>query len=182
MTKNDEQKPDAVADQAPDEVKEPAANGAQADSPEKVINIETAGSRRPQQPNLPAIFGTVVNLMIESPAHRHLFLADMQWLIIPPMRLNQYRIFHDRERNQPVGYVSWAFLSQDAAERLRKGQTRLQPSEWKSGEQLWLIDLLAPEQLQQKIIKELKDKMFQGRTLHMLQPAPDGNGLAAVEW
>ncbi len=45
-----------------------------------------------------------------------------------------------------------------------------------------LIDLIAPFGGQQEIIKDLKDKVFEGKVVKTLQPALDGRGVAVVEW
>ena len=135
---------------------------------------------RPVPPAASEILGHVAWLMINSPTHKHLFLADMEWLVLPPVLLKQFRIF--RRRRVPVAYVSWAFLNDEAAVRLRGGARRLRPGDWKSGEDLWLIDVVAPFGGAEALVKELKEKVFAGRTVKTLQPAAGGGGTAVVEW
>jgi cytolysin-activating lysine-acyltransferase len=129
----------------------------------------------PQTPRLSAaaaMLGEVVWLLGRSDAHRDLFLTDLDWLVMPPVQLRQFRIW--RKENQPVAYASWAYLPDEAGERFAEGaragrMARLGPSDWKSGEQLWLIDFVAPFGGADGMIKTL-------------QPAPDGSGIAVVEW
>ncbi|MEM6833334.1 MAG: toxin-activating lysine-acyltransferase [Pseudomonadota bacterium] len=50
---------------------------------------------------------------------------------------------------QPVGYATWAYLSEEAEAKLIAGAdsgsgARLRPDEWKSGDRLWLVDLVTP--------------------------------------
>jgi cytolysin-activating lysine-acyltransferase len=118
--------------------------------------------------------------MMQSPAHKHLFMTDLEWLALPPLLLRQFRIF--RRRNIPIAFVSWGFLSEDAEKRLTDGARRLRPDDWKSGDRLWLIDVVAPFSGQAAIIKELHEKVFAGQKVKALQPSPDGKGVTVVEW
>ena len=66
--------------------------------------------------------------------------------------------------------------------RLKAGAVRLKPEDWRSGDNLWLIDLCAPFGGGEYILKELREKVFKGQKVKTLQPAPDGSGMAVVEW
>lgn len=118
--------------------------------------------------------------MTQSPTHKHLFLADLEWLVLPPVMLRQFRVF--RRNKLPFGFASWAHLNEEAAARLRSGARRLKPGDWKSGAELWLVDLVAPFGGREAIVAELRDKVFQGKRVKTLAPAPDGKGTAVVEW
>ncbi|MGE4440499.1 MAG: toxin-activating lysine-acyltransferase [Desulfomicrobium sp.] len=134
----------------------------------------------PQQMEIASILGTVSALMIDSPMHQHFFLADMKWLVIPPIHLRQFRIF--RRDNHPFAYVSWAMLSEEGGERLKQGNHRLRPGEWNSGDQAWIIDLIAPFGGHEDVLKDLKRNVFQDTKVRVLQMAPDKSGLAVTEW
>lgn len=77
-----------------------------------------------------------------SPAHKHLFITDVEWLALPPVMLRQFRLWY-RGRT-PFAYASWATLSDEIEQRVMAGVRRLAPGDWRSGESLWLIDLVAP--------------------------------------
>ncbi len=131
------------------------------------------------------ILGHVVWLMSQSGLHKHLFLSDLEWLVMPALSLGQFRIWHQTNpqgHNVPVAFASWAYLDEGAEARIKEGIKKLAPTDWKSGEALWLIDLIAPFGGADNVIKELREKVFEGRTVKSLQPAPDGKGLAVVEW
>lgn len=133
-----------------------------------------------KQPSPSEALGQVVWLMRQSELHRHLFLADLDWLVLPAIQLKQFRLI--RKDNVPIAYASWAYLNEDAAARLTSGEKRLRPSDWKGGEELWLIDLITPFGGQEQIVRELKDKVFKGEKVKALQVAPDGQSMAVVEW
>lgn len=128
----------------------------------------------------PDAVGQVLGLMLASPAHRHLFLSDLEWLVIPPILLQQFRLF--RKDGRVIGYASWAFLSAEAEARMTEGSRRVAPADWRSGESLWLIELVAPFGGGEAMLAELREKVFVGRKPKTLRPAPDGKGVAMVEW
>ncbi len=117
------------------------------------------------------MFGEIVWLMSQSPLHKHFALADLEWMVMPPLMLQQYRLFHDNGR--PVGAALWAFLSEEAEAKLSLSPVRLRPDEWKSGDRCWLVDLIGPGlmsennivttilvDLQQTALKGLKFNFF----------------------
>src|SRR5262245_41508576 len=62
------------------------------------------------QPSPAAALGEIVSLLVQSPAHRHLFINDLEWLVVPPVMLKQFAIF--RQGARPVAYASWALVSE----------------------------------------------------------------------
>jgi cytolysin-activating lysine-acyltransferase len=100
------------------------------------------------------MFASAVWLMMASPRHRHLFLQDLQWRLIPPLILRQFRLF--QKDGKPVALATWAMVSEEVAARLGGGDgtadpgekprtdLRLKPAEWRSGERAVLVDVVAP--------------------------------------
>ena len=74
---------------------------------------------------------------------------------------------------------------------MKENIKKLAPMDWpkaqvgsgagNTGESLWLIDLIAPFGGMEEAITDLKENVFQGQTVKMLQPGP-GGGMATVEW
>jgi cytolysin-activating lysine-acyltransferase len=138
--------------------------------------------------------GQVVQLMLRSPAHRHLFLADLEWLVLPPLALRQCRVVRKKQENgvaAPVAYISWAWLSEKTEQRISAsgmGGIRLQGDEWNAklrGDEdarPWIIDVIAPFGGADKLIDEVKKNVFGGAKVKALRPAPSGGGMAVVEW
>ena len=87
-------------------------------------NIQTNAQDAPQAggqtaqitPDLSAILGQAAWVMMQSRAHRHLFVGDMEWLLVPPIAHRQFRLW--RRNNMPVAYASWAMLSDEVEARL----------------------------------------------------------------
>ncbi|WP_417624702.1 toxin-activating lysine-acyltransferase [Paremcibacter congregatus] len=102
------------------------------------------------------MLGEIVWIMTQSPGHKHFALSDLEWMVMPALLLEQYRIF--RNGDQPLGVALWAYLSPEAEEKLKAGAGRLRPDEWavgmtldpedgverKAGGALWLVDLICP--------------------------------------
>ncbi len=81
-------------------------------------------------------------LLGASPRRRYLFIGDLDWAVLPPIALKQFRLF--AKDGRPLAYACWAFVSDEADARLKTGQIKLKPNEWKSGENSWMIDIVAP--------------------------------------
>ena len=168
----------------------PGFAGATAAGPSSPIGAGASGAGNPfnqqQQAAINAaaekvgLFGNIVWLMMQSAAHKHLFLTDMEWLVMPALQLNQFRIW--QQNGMPIVYASWAYLDEAAEGRMKENIKRLAPVDWKSGDTLWLVDMIAPFGGLDEAIKELKGTVFEGRTVKHLQPSPSGEGIAVVEW
>ena len=74
--------------------------------------------------------------------HENFTIKDIQRLVIPPLKLNQYRIYIDEE--VPLCYASWAMLPEEAEEGYKNRTRKIQPHDWNSGDNLWLIDVICP--------------------------------------
>ena len=88
------------------------------------------------------LLGQVSYLMSQSAPHKHLFFADLDSRIRPPLLLRQCRMF--RRDNRPCAFVTWAYVSDEVAERLQAAPARLRPTEWRCGKRAVLIDIIAP--------------------------------------
>ncbi len=149
----------------------------------KIMNpappVETGPVRTEPQGNkltLENVIGTVSLLMTQSPAHRHMFMADLEWLVIPPVMLRQFRIFKNNN-NQPVGFVTWASLNEEVSARLKSGVIKLAPGEWKSGDKVYIIDVISSAPIHKQIVKELYEREFKGKEVNVLRPKKGAPGL-----
>lgn len=123
---------------------------------------------------LPAL-GAVTSILLASPMHRHVFLNELEWMVVPAIGLGQCRIFH--HQGVPVAFATWALLGEEAAERFVQGHGRLKPEEWHSGDQLWLVELCAPYGGVSEHISDLLNSTFKGRTVKTMRPRADGQGV-----
>jgi cytolysin-activating lysine-acyltransferase len=127
-----------------------------------------------------AALGQAIWVAMHSPTHRHLFLADLEWALIPPVRLRQIRFFG--KDGAIDGFATWAMVNEEVEKRLLSGNRRLAPTDWRSGERAWLIDLIAPtENAAKAAIGEIKARAFADTPFNMLVPSKDGKGWVGVE-
>jgi cytolysin-activating lysine-acyltransferase len=97
-------------------------------------------------PTVSHILGEMTWLLTQSPLHKALPIEAIEWLLMPALIHEQFYIFRDGER--PVGLALWAKCSPQAEAKLERGmiepENRLTLEEWKSGDSIWLVDLVAP--------------------------------------
>ncbi len=108
------------------------------------------------------MLGEIVWLMTQSPVHKQLFIGDLEWFCMPAILLEQFRIFYGPQT--PAAVALWASVSDDTHARLMAGGGKLRPDEWKKGDHLWLIELVAPFGAQDEIMADLKAGIFAGKT------------------
>lgn len=129
---------------------------------------DAEGQRLPEReapsPQLLRIYGDLMFLAMRSERHRLMSLGTLQHYLDPPVLLGQYRIF--RFDDVPRGAFCWAWLDHHAERRLVRGKP-LRAEDWRSGDRLWITDLLAPYRGMSKSIAKfvmspgnLTDKSF----------------------
>jgi cytolysin-activating lysine-acyltransferase len=97
-------------------------------------------------PTVSHLLGEMAWLMTQSLLHRSLPIEALEWLAMPALIHEQFYIFRDAER--PVGLALWAKCGRAAEAKLERGllepENRLTLEEWRSGDTIWLVDLIAP--------------------------------------
>jgi len=100
------------------------------------------------------LLGDVAWLMMESDWHRGRRVDDFARLVMPPIGLRQFRLFHDGD--VPIAYASWAFLSTEAEGRFLADPLSLEPADWASGGTAYLVDFLAPNNALRKVLPYMR--------------------------
>jgi cytolysin-activating lysine-acyltransferase len=119
-----------------------------------------------------AVLGEIVWLMSQSALHKQFFISDLEWFVMTPILCQQFRLFY--AKNKPVGVVLWAFANDEVAKRLAEGTTKLRPQDWKSGDQLWVVEAIAPFGGPEAMIQNLKDQVFADKELRYLTMNAEG--------
>lgn len=125
------------------------------------------------QQTVSSTLGEILWLMSMTPSHRYFFVADMEWLVMTPVVLAQFRMYRD-DKGKPVAVVLWAKVSEEVEKRLEEGTTRLAPQDWNSGDRYWLVDVISPQPLGEKLIDDLKQTVFKGKSFKYHRTLPDG--------
>lgn len=142
--------------------------------------------------------GQVTWLFSQSPVHKQLRIGDLEWSVMPAILHEQFRIFRfgplpgledvdpgaflpgvNRAglEQMPLGVAFWGLLSADAEAKVERGK-RLALEDWKSGDRLWLLELISPfataeNKLAEIMLADLVGGPFAGKrfSLHRTDPA-----------
>jgi cytolysin-activating lysine-acyltransferase len=107
--------------------------------------------------------GQIVWVLSQSPIHREIKIKDLEWSFMPAIFHEQFRIFRfgplpgidnpakfapaglnkQALEQLPLGVAIWAKLSVEAEVKLEKGE-HLKPEEWRSGDRVWLVEMVSP--------------------------------------
>ena len=88
----------------------------------------------------------IVHLYRQFPKYDKFTYKQLTEMITPSLNLDQYQIH--RIGNEDVGYTNWAYLSDTVRERYKlTGQ--LKSNEWKSGNNIWVIGVIAKSNAKQ---------------------------------
>lgn len=155
--------PQQPAQQQPQQPPQQQAGAAPAANPAAATHPAITGG---------TALGHAVWLMMNMPNYRHVFLSDLEWMVMPAILLNQFRLFN--ADNKVVAFAAWAYLSEDAEKRLQEPNPRLAPADWKSGDRLWLIDVFAPFGHAELALKELRETALKGKSFKMHRMQADG--------
>lgn len=84
--------------------------GAKSAKSGRNAGMQAPGGGDPADANRLTAIGHAIWLMSRSPVHKHLMITDTEWLVTPPILLNQFRLWQNN--GTPLGFVSWAFLGE----------------------------------------------------------------------
>lgn len=159
-----------------DETEDPqggdAAAGTQPGGEQSAQESGGAGPQEAPQKTVGAALGEIAWLLSQSGAHRHsLFLGDLEWLVMPPLARGQYRLFY--AEGKPIGVALWGFVSETVEQRLSAGG-RLGAHEWRSGDRVWLVELVAPFGQQEAMLEDLRSTALADRRFRFLRTNAQG--------
>lgn len=127
------------------------------------------------------IMGPALWLYARDPLKKFMFMADIDWAILPPVILDQCRLY--TKDGIPFAFFTWALVGDVVDQRLRSGTPRIAPHEWQSGQHLWLVDVVTPFGKTEEMINELRSTQFSGLKISALIPDPQqGNQIKLREW
>ncbi|BAY88888.1 MULTISPECIES: toxin-activating lysine-acyltransferase [unclassified Tolypothrix] len=127
------------------------------------------------------LIGSITHLMISSPLHRKYKIASISERFVPSLIHNQFR-YYEIDGN-PIGFVNWAWLTDEVEEKFLKGKYVLQLDEWQGGNNLWFPEFIAPFGHARLIIKDLRNNIFpKGTPAKSLKINPDGTLKSIYRW
>ena len=124
------------------------------------------------------VLGEITWLMTQSPSHKGFFISDLEWMIMVPVMLQQFRLFYDKDK--PIGVALYARVDDEVEERLKSGSARLRPQDWKSGTKLWIVEIIAPFGGHEAMMTDFKQQLFKDTDVHYLLRSEKGNEVRTV--
>ena len=127
-----------------------------------------------------AAFGAMVSMMMKSPAYHHHSLVDLEWLLVPAILNNQFMLNMTRTESGasiPGAFTIWAQVSEDVDRRLSANPAiplRLSQEEWKSGDIVWLIEAIGPEESVTPMVQRLHAALAENQPMKMRVFDKDG--------
>jgi cytolysin-activating lysine-acyltransferase len=128
----------------------PKASSWKPKDPQPPFTASPAAVPAPAKPldatdkTVSTVLGEVTWLLSQSPQHKQLAIADLEWMVMPALLLRQFKLFYDTERNIPVGVVLFAKVSPAVAARLDAGGRLQTLDDWRSGETVRVMATIAP--------------------------------------
>lgn len=116
------------------------------------------GSAAPDK-TVASILGQITWLMTQSPKHKNMFIADMEWLVMPALLFKQFKLFYHGDT--PVALVLWALVSDEVDERLNQPNARMQVDDWRSGSKLRVVEMIAPFGAEKELLEQFKQELPQ---------------------
>jgi cytolysin-activating lysine-acyltransferase len=128
-----------------------------------------------------ATFGRMVALLMASPKHAGMTLAEANGLVAPAVALGQFALVSAQQaENGPIAVAAaiwWAFVSPEVDQRLtdsRDPHLKLQPQEWRSGDQPWIIEAIGEAKVVNDMVGKLAEGYFKGKPAKIRAQLPDG--------
>lgn len=151
-------------------------------------------AKPPRQNNFAQSFAQIVAVFMRDPRFRTLSVADLEWLVLPPVMVGQFGLAHapaaslqvkaDKKPKAqpgapivPVAVALWARVSPQVDKALSENldkPIRLRAADWTSGDNIWLIALAGDQRALPRFLAELNAKEFKGRQVKMRKRGPDG--------
>jgi cytolysin-activating lysine-acyltransferase len=138
-------------------------------------------------------FAQVVAVLMRDPNFRKLPLAELEWLVLPPLMSGQFRLAHlQMQETQegkpqpgmlvPVAVALWARVSAaidaELTEKLDQ-PVRLPADKWSSGDKVWLMAAAGDPRTIPTFLEQLAKTDFKDQEVKMRRRGPDGKVVIA---
>lgn len=152
---------------------------------------DTAGAGL-RLPDTITVLGECVSLLARDSHFGRMSLSDLEWAVLPALINKQYLMMRGKLRKPldggpplsgdtaiPVGMALWARTSQQVSDKLaaQRGDGaafHLEPDEWRSGEDVWVLTLVSPPPALPALRRQL-ELQFAGRTVQYFAVATLGD-------
>ena len=148
--------------------------------------------RDARQARFAQIFAQIIAVLMRDPKFRNLRLADLEWLVLPPVMAGQWRLAQAKPEQRgansettlsnnsmlvPVAVALWASVSPAIDKRLSEDLDKpllLRPNEWASGDILWLVAVAGDQRAVPTFLRQLRENEFKTRSVKLRSRGTDG--------
>lgn len=162
-----------MANQDHDVAPETAAGPAEA-SANGTAGAEPRRGPDERQGRFAQSFSQILAVLMRDTQFRNMRLADLEWLVLPPLLAGQVRVAHAPSGRDkfyvPVAVAVWARVSPEVDRRLAAELDKpmvLRPAEWTSGDQVWLVALAGEANAKATFLPRLAQEQFKGMSVKM---------------
>ncbi|MFN7415790.1 MAG: toxin-activating lysine-acyltransferase [Dolichospermum sp.] len=104
------------------------------------------------------MIGSITHLMMCSELHRKYPISGIAERFVPSLIHNQFRYYEIN--GNPIGFVNWAWLTDEIEEKYKTAKYVLNLDEWRGGKNLWFPEFIAPFGHTRFIVKDLRTNIF----------------------
>jgi len=149
----------------------PLRTASSAESfPDKQSNEDSVENLANQDLLVSAAFARIVSILMRDANYKNHSLADLEWLMVPPLLLGQFAMVDEQRPGMPLpvptAVALWASVSDEVERRLFESTNRachLSPAEWDSGPHLWVVELAGDKKAFPQLLVMLRDGPLEGR-------------------
>ena len=92
--------------------------------------------------------------MTVSKRHRDLKISVIEDVVTSAIVLQQFKLYS--KGKQPVAFLAWAMVSDEVKERFEAGDHHLEPTDWRAGSNLIVVDCISPFSSREEVEKQFK--------------------------
>ena len=136
---------------------------------DNAINMPMAPETDPEDlavnPQALMTVGEVMRLASNSSFHREYTLGQLEDRFVVPIAYDQIRVY--RSEIEPLAVVTWALLSDELHEKMKAERFDLNSDDWRSGDNLWLIEAIIAPEVSDMVQQDLMNTVFPNKIGHM---------------
>ncbi|WP_295557632.1 toxin-activating lysine-acyltransferase [uncultured Hyphomicrobium sp.] len=142
----------------------PRPDGTTASAPSK----KALGEAKAYSRGVIQAFGAVMAVCCRSKSHRGKTLAEIEEKVAPAVLSGQFSLAEATHTKDglatPVAAVLWASVSENVDRRLSSSATTtLKSEDWKSGNIIWIVDVVGDNRILKAMVKTLRENAWKGR-------------------
>lgn len=126
--------------------------------------------------------GLVATVLGQSPQYCEYPIAVIQLWLVPAIRHHQINFIYN-ESGVALGYITWAWLTEDTESRLIHDPTvLLHISEWNEGDRLWILDFVLINGDVRASLREAATLFKDAQSAKSLRRRDDGSVRKVTTW